>query len=128
MSFSISKAPWRESLSKGWKVNDHLAEVGRKMLIADLDLHLVGLRPQEEKDVTLTLPENYARKELAGKQIQVHLKVKEIKEKILPALDDDFAKDVGDHATLADLESEAAPEPGRAEKSSWRTRRPKTSS
>jgi len=89
----------------GWKVNDHLAEVGRKMLIADLDLHLVGLGPQEEKDVTVTLPENYGRKELAGKQIQVHLKVKEIKEKILPALDDDFAKDVGDHATLAELKA-----------------------
>jgi len=79
--------------------------VGRKMLIADLDLHLVGLGPQEEKDVTLTLPENYGRKELAGKQIQVHLKVKEIKEKILAALDDDFAKDVGDHATLVELKA-----------------------
>jgi trigger factor len=90
---------------EGWKVNDHLAEVGRKMLIADLDLHLVGLGPQEEKDVTLTLPENYGRKELAGKQLQVHLKVKEIKEKILAALDDDFAKDVGDHATLVELKA-----------------------
>jgi trigger factor len=75
------------------------------MLIADLDLHLVGLGPQEEKDVTLTLPENYGRKDLAGKQIRVHLKVKEIKEKILPALDDDFAKDVGDHATLVELKA-----------------------
>jgi trigger factor len=90
---------------EGWKVNDHLAEAGRKMLIGDLDLHLIGLGPQEEKDVTVTLPENYGRKELAGKQIQVHLKVKEIKEKILPALDDDFAKDVGDHATLAELKA-----------------------
>jgi len=89
---------------EGWKVNDHLAEVGRKMLVADLDLHLIGLGPGEEKDVTVTLPENYGRKELAGKRIQVHLKVKEIKEKILPALDDDFAKDVGDYATLGDLE------------------------
>ncbi len=90
---------------EGWKVNDHLAEVGRKMLVADLDLHLVGLGPQEEKNIPLTLPETYARKELAGKQIQVRLKVKEIKEKILPALDDDFAKDMGEHATLADLRS-----------------------
>ena len=89
----------------GWKVNDQLVEVGRKMLVADLDRHLIGLAPQEEKDVVLTLPDNYARKELAGKQIRVHLKVKEIKEKMLPALDDDFAKDVGDHATLAELKS-----------------------
>ncbi len=88
---------------EGWKANDHLTEVGRKLLVADLDQHLVGLRPDEEKNVTLNLPETYGRKELAGKQIQVHLKVKEIKEKILPALDDDFAKDVGDYATLADL-------------------------
>jgi trigger factor len=87
----------------GWKANDHLTEVGRKLLVADLDQHLIGLRPGEEKDVTLNLPETYGRKELAGKQIQVHLKVKEIKEKILPILDDDFAKDVGDYATLADL-------------------------
>jgi trigger factor len=90
---------------EGWKVNDHLVEVGRKMLVGDLDFHLVGLVPQEEKDVALTLPENYGRKELAGKQIQVHLKIKEIKEKVLPAIDDDFAKDVGDHPTLADLKS-----------------------
>jgi trigger factor len=88
---------------EGWKAQDHLTEVGRKLLVAEMDQHLLGLRPEEEKDVTLALPETYARKELAGKQIQVHLKVKEIKEKILPALDDDFAKDVGDYATLADL-------------------------
>jgi len=88
---------------EGWKANDHLTEVGRKLLIADLDSHLVGLMPNQEKDIVLTLPEAYGRKELAGKQIQVHVKVKEIKEKILPALDDDFAKDVGDDATLADL-------------------------
>jgi trigger factor len=90
---------------EGWKVNDHLTEVGRKMLVGDLDLHLVGLAPQEEKDILLTLPENYGRKELAGKQIRVHLKVKGIKEKVLPAIDDDFAKDVGDHPNLADLKS-----------------------
>jgi trigger factor len=88
---------------EGWKANDHLAEAGRKMLMGDLDLHLVGLAPGEEKTVSLALPETYARKELAGKEIRVRLKVKEIKEKILPALDDDFAKDTGDHATLADL-------------------------
>jgi trigger factor len=88
---------------EGWKANDHLTEVGRKLLIADLDSHLIGLMPNDEKDIVLTLPEAYARKELAGKRIQVHVKVKEIKEKILPALDDDFAKDVGDDATLADL-------------------------
>jgi trigger factor len=51
------------------------------------------------------LPENYLKKELAGKEIQVRLKIKEIKEKILPPLDDEWAKDVGDYHSLADLKA-----------------------
>ena len=90
---------------EGWKADNHLVEVGSKTLVGDLDQQLVGLAPNEEKDVRITLPENYLKKELAGKEIQVHLKVKEIKEKILPSLDDEWAKDVGDYASLADLKA-----------------------
>jgi len=90
---------------EGWSVKDHLVEVGSKTMAGDLDLQVVGLSPNEEKDLVLTLPETYPKKELAGKEINVHLKVKEIKEKTLPALDDEFAKDVGDFNTLADLKT-----------------------
>ena len=90
---------------EGWSVKDHLVEVGSKTMAGDLDLQVVGLSPNEEKDLVLTLPETYPKKELAGKEINVHLKIKEIKEKILPALDDEFAKDVGDFNTLADLKT-----------------------
>ncbi len=87
----------------GWNVKDHMIEVGSKTLVANLDQHLIGMSPNEEKDVTVTLPQEYSRKELAGQEIQVHLKVKDVKEKIIPSLDDEFAKDVGDFATLQDL-------------------------
>jgi trigger factor len=90
---------------EGWKVQDHLAEVGSKSLVGDLDLQLIGLSRNEEKDTSITLPETYSKKELAGKAINVHLKIKEIKEKVLPRLDDDFAKDVGNFNTLADLKA-----------------------
>jgi trigger factor len=90
---------------EGWKVNDHLVEVGSKSLVGELDLKLVGLNLNEEKDILLPLPETYPKKELAGKTIQIHLKAKEIKEKILPVLDDEFAKDVGEYQTLADLKA-----------------------
>jgi trigger factor len=90
---------------EGWKANDHLAEVGSKALVGNLDLQLIGLSRNEEKDVSITLPETYSKKELSGKTIQVHLKVKEIKEKILPVLDDEFAKDVGNYNTVADLKA-----------------------
>jgi trigger factor len=90
---------------EGWKVNNHLVEAGSKMLVGDLDLQLIGLSQSEEKNILITLPENYPKKELAGKEIHVHLKVKEIKEKILPPLDDELAKDVGDYSSLADLKA-----------------------
>jgi len=90
---------------EGWKVNNHLVEAGSKMLVGDLDLQLIGLSQNEEKNILITLPENYPKKELAGKEIHVHLKVKEIKEKILPPLDDELAKDIGDYNSLADLKA-----------------------
>jgi len=90
---------------EGWKVNNHLVEAGSKTLVGDLDLQLIGLSQSEEKNILITLPENYPKKELAGKEIHVHLKVKEIKEKILPPLDDELAKDVGDYSSLADLKA-----------------------
>jgi trigger factor len=88
---------------EGWKVNDHLVEVGSKSLVGALDEQLVGFPRNQEQEIPITLPENYPRKELAGKEINVRLKVKEIKEKILPALDDEFAKEAGDFQTLLDL-------------------------
>lgn len=88
---------------EGWKVVNHLVEAGSRTLIGDLDEKLIGLQVNEEKDIVLTLPSDYLRSELAGKEISVHLRVKEIKEKILPNLDDEFAKDLGDYQQLQDL-------------------------
>jgi len=88
---------------EGWKAQDHLVEAGSKTLVGELDLQLLGLSQNEERNIQLTLPETYSKKELAGQKIDVHIKVKEIKEKILPALDDEFAKDVGKFNTLAEL-------------------------
>lgn len=90
---------------EGWEANDHLVEAGSPTMVGDLARKLIGLSQNEEKDIAITLPGNYHQKELAGKEINVHLKIKEIKEKILPPLDDEFAKDVGDYNTLADLKA-----------------------
>ncbi|MGQ9694559.1 MAG: trigger factor [Thermodesulfobacteriota bacterium] len=88
---------------EGWKVVNHLVEAGSGTLIGDLDKSLIGMQIGEEKDINLTLPVDYLKKELAGKEITVHLKVKEIKEKILPPVDDEFAKDLGEYQTVKDL-------------------------
>jgi len=88
---------------EGWKAKDHLVEVGSKTMVGGLDQKLVGLPLQKDHDLVITLPEDYPRKELAGKEIKVRVRAKEIKEKILPALDDELAKEAGDFQTLQEL-------------------------
>jgi trigger factor len=88
---------------EGWNVQNHMVEAGSKTLVGELDVHLVGLSVNQEKEIPVTLPASYPKVELAGKSIQVHVTVKEIKEKILPPLDDEFAKDVGEFKNLAEL-------------------------
>ncbi len=88
---------------EGWKVKDHMVEVGSKTLVGGLDQKLVGLPLHQDRDLGIPLPEDYPRKELAGKEVQVRVRAREIKEKILPALDDELAKEAGDFQTLQEL-------------------------
>jgi trigger factor len=88
---------------EGWNVQNHLVEAGSKTLVGELDVHLIGLSVNQEKEIPVTLPASYPKAEWAGKSIQVRVTVKEIKEKILPPLDDEFAKDVGEFKNLAEL-------------------------
>jgi trigger factor len=88
---------------EGWKAKDHLVEVGSKTLVGGLDQKLVGLPLIQDQDLVISLPEDYPRKELAGKDIKVRVRAKEIKEKVLPALDDELAKEAGDFQTLQEL-------------------------
>jgi trigger factor len=88
---------------EGWKVKDHLVEVGSQTLVGGLDRQFIGLPLRQDRDLLLTLPDDYPRRELAGKEITVRVQVKELKEKILPSLDDEFAKEVGDFQSLPEL-------------------------
>lgn len=64
---------------------------------------LEGVKPGEDREVKVTFPEKMGRPEMAGKEAVFQVKVKEIKEKVLPELDDELAKTLGDHQTLKDL-------------------------
>jgi len=85
------------------KATDFTVEVGSGRFIPDLEEKLVGLKPDEEKEIEVSFPEDYGYKKWAGKTLSFHVKIKEIKEKILPILDDEFAKDLGDYSSLEDL-------------------------
>ena len=63
------------------------------------------MKADEEKDIDITFPEDYT-PELAGKAVVFKVKVHEVKEKEVPALDDEFAKDVSEFDTLKDLKAD----------------------
>jgi len=70
-----------------------------------LEEKMIGLNPDEEKEIAVSFPEDYGYKKWAGKTVSFFVKVKEVKEKILPPLDDEFAKDLGDYSSLEDLKT-----------------------
>jgi trigger factor len=67
---------------------------------AFLNEHLPGLKPGEENVFTVNHPADHPNKKLAGKGVEYRLKVQSVKEKVLPPLDDDLAKTLGDFPTL----------------------------
>jgi len=87
------------------KAIDFTVEVGSGRFIPALEEKLLGLRPEEEKEMEVSFPEDYGYQKWAGKTISFHVKIKEIKEKILPPLDDEFAKDLGDYSSLGELKA-----------------------
>ena len=78
-------------------------QVGGEDTLPAFNDALVGASPGETKEVEITYPENYGQQNLAGKTVQFELSVKTIRRKELPALDDEFAKDLGDYQTLGEL-------------------------
>ena len=67
------------------------------------DANLVGLGPGDEKTFTVHFPEDYAVKEMASTDVVYSVKVKELRQRILPELDDEFAKDLGEFDSLGAL-------------------------
>ena len=79
--------------------------IGSGSFVPGFEDQLIGMKAGEEKDIDITFPENYT-PELAGKPVVFHVKVNEVKEKQVPAIDDEFAKDVSEFDTLKDLKAD----------------------
>ncbi len=69
-------------------------ELGNAMLMPEFENQIIGMRENEEKDVEITFPDDYPDKEIAGKLILFKVTIKEIKQKKLPDVNDDFARDM----------------------------------
>jgi len=90
---------------EGGKGENHELEIGSGSFVPGFEDQIIGMKAGEEKDIDITFPENYT-KDLAGKQVVFHVKVNEVKEKQMPAMDDEFAKDVSEFETLKELKDD----------------------
>jgi trigger factor len=90
---------------EGGTAENYSLEIGSDSFVPGFEEQIIGMKTGEEKDIDITFPEDY-HKELAGKTVVFHVKVNEVKEKQVPALDDEFAKDVSEFDTMKDLKAD----------------------
>lgn len=90
---------------EGGKGENHNLELGSNSFVPGFEEQIVGLKAGESKEVAITFPADY-HKDLAGKAVVFQVKVNEVKAKEVPALDDEFAKDVSEFDTLKDLKAD----------------------
>jgi trigger factor len=103
ISFSVEIAGKKVPEASGEGVQ---LELGSGQVLPDLEAALIGSNVGDAKDVSLTFAQNHARADFRGKPAVFHVKVQEVKERVLPALDDDFAKDIGTFQTLDELKQD----------------------
>ncbi len=90
---------------EGGKAEGHDLVIGSNTFIPGFEDQVIGTKIGEEKDINVKFPEEYFSEELAGKDAVFKIKVNAIKSKELPKLDDEFAKDVSEFETLAELKA-----------------------
>jgi trigger factor len=97
---SIGGKPF--SASKG---ENYVFEVGGGRALPQFEGAIVGLKVGVRETIHVTYPEDYPNREISGKTVDFSIVVHEIKQKVLPTLDDEFAKDHGECASLDDLKA-----------------------
>lgn len=91
---------------EGGEASDYNLQIGSGQFIPGFEEQLIGAKAGDEKDVNVTFPEEYHQESLAGKDALFKVTVHEVTRKNLPELDDEFAKDVSEFDTLAELKAD----------------------
>jgi trigger factor len=100
---------------EGGEARGHLVELGSGRLIPGFEEQLDGVAAGEEREVKVTFPDDYPAEHLAGKDASFAVEAKEVKEKRLPELDDDFAVEAGGYDSLDELRTELEQRIGEAQ-------------
>jgi trigger factor len=90
---------------QGSKTENYALVVGAKSVVESVDRGLVGMRKGEVREIPVQFPETYQNRAMAGQEVIFRVTVNEIKERVLPALNDEFAKEAGGVDTFAELQA-----------------------
>lgn len=90
----------------GGAAEGYSLEIGSGQFIPGFEEQIIGMQREEEKELEVIFPENYQEETLAGKPATFKVKVNEIKRRNLPSLDDEFAKEISEFDTLAELKED----------------------
>ena len=91
---------------EGGSARDYLLELGEGRVLPELEQGLEGAESGDERQVTVQFPDDYPAEEVAGKTAEFDVKLKEVREKELPDLDDDFASEASEFDTLDELRAD----------------------
>jgi trigger factor len=91
---------------EGGKADDYLLELGSDQLLEGFEEQLRGAGPGESRQVEVSFPDDYQAEQLAGEDAVFAVEVKEVREKLLPDLDDDFASEASEFDTLEELRAD----------------------
>ena len=87
----------------GGKSQHHPLIIGDGVFLPDFENALIGLIPEENKTFSVNFPENYHQKNLAGQKVEFEVKLHQVKEVIMPPINDELAKQIGKFETLENL-------------------------
>ncbi|RZB31944.1 MAG: trigger factor [Desulfobacteraceae bacterium Eth-SRB1] len=85
------------------KTENFTLEIGKNKIAKEFDEQLIGMKKGDVKEIDINFPENYSNEKLANLDISFQVKLNEIREEVLPEIDDEFAKELGDYKTLNKL-------------------------
>jgi trigger factor len=89
--------------SETQRTENFTTKIGEGKIVKDFDDGLIGMRPGEHKEIKVKFPEDYDNENLAGLDVDFQVDLAEIREDVLPAIDDDLAKRAGNYQTLDEL-------------------------
>ncbi len=91
---------------EGGEAENYSLELGSKSFIPGFEEQLVGVNPDEEVEVKVKFPDSYRKDDVAGKDAIFKVVIKQIKEKQLPDLNDDFVKEISEFETLEEMKAD----------------------